>query len=187
LPLDAADFPPHGAHPPAQAALGEAHRECECRAEAGCRAKFTRAGKGCGEERERAPGGGEPHIGVESAAEPLQVVGGSDEYAHSDECHQPRRYHDRAHHAQRDRGRKAGDRQRQENYVRAIRYGIRSLMQLQFADEIDMYYVSKIDNVLGGLRTTHYDNSIRVDNVQHGLMAVLKILGNPQAQDVFDK
>ena len=79
-----------------------------------------------------------------------------------------------------------GDRQRQENYVRAIRYGIRSLMQLQFADEIDMYYVSKIDNVLGGLRTTHYDNSIRVDNVQHGLMAVLKMLSNPEAFDIFD-
>jgi hypothetical protein len=59
-------------------------------------------------------------------------------------------------------------------------------MQLQFTDEIDMYYISKTDNVLGGLRTTEYDNSIRVDNVQHGLMAILKILANPEAQGIFE-
>jgi hypothetical protein len=80
-----------------------------------------------------------------------------------------------------------GDSQRQENYAQAIRYGIRSLMQLQFADEIDMYYISKADRVLGGLRTTEYDNAIRVDNVQHGLMAILKILANPEAHDIFEK
>jgi hypothetical protein len=79
-----------------------------------------------------------------------------------------------------------GDSQRQDAYALAIRYGIRSLMQLQFADEIDMYYISKTDKVLGGLRTTEYDNSIRVDNVQHGLMAILKILVNPEAHDIFD-
>jgi hypothetical protein len=79
-----------------------------------------------------------------------------------------------------------GDSQRQDAYALAIRYGIRSLMQLQFTDEIDMYYISKTDNVLGGLRTTEYDNSIRVDNVQHGLMAILKILANPEAQGIFE-
>jgi hypothetical protein len=79
-----------------------------------------------------------------------------------------------------------GDSQRQDAYALAIRYGIRSLMQLQFADEIDMYYISKTDKVLGGLRTTEYDNSIRVDNVQHGLMAMLKILVNPEAYDIFE-
>jgi hypothetical protein len=79
------------------------------------------------------------------------------------------------------------DTQRQGNYARAIRYVIRSLMQLQFADEIDMYYVSKTASVLGGVRTTQYDNSIRVDNVQHGLMGVLKILSIPEAQDIFEQ
>ena len=49
-------------------------------------------------------------------------------------------------------------------------------MQLQFADDIDMFYVSKRDRVFGGLRTTVYDNQIRCDNVQHTLMATLKIL-----------
>lgn len=79
----------------------------------------------------------------------------------------------------------SGDAERQENYARAIRYGIRSLAQLQFADEIDMYYVNQRDNVVGGLRTTVYDNSIRIDNVQHGLMAILKILSIPEAEDIF--
>ena len=78
-----------------------------------------------------------------------------------------------------------GDSQRAANYARSIRYVLRSLMQLQFADEIDMFYISKTENVLGGLRTTHYDNAIRVDNVQHGLMGVLKILSNPEA-NIFE-
>jgi len=58
-------------------------------------------------------------------------------------------------------------------------------VQLQFADEIDMYYIHQRENVLGGLRTTVYDNSIRIDNVQHGLMALLKIMANPEAQEIF--
>ena len=41
-----------------------------------------------------------------------------------------------------------------------------------------MYYVPKRDRdrVRGALRTTVYRNEIRVDNVQHVLMAVQKIL-----------
>lgn len=68
------------------------------------------------------------------------------------------------------------DADRAERYRRAICRGIRSLMQLQFADDVDMYYVSQRDYVEGGLRTTVYNNEIRVDNIQHGLMALLKIL-----------
>ena len=49
-------------------------------------------------------------------------------------------------------------------------------MQLEFGDEVDLYYISKRARVRGGLRTTVYDNEIRVDNVQHGLMALLDIL-----------
>ncbi len=68
-----------------------------------------------------------------------------------------------------------GDHARAENYRTVIVRGIRSLMQLQFKDEIDCFYIKHVDRVLGGLRTTVYDNSIRIDNVQHGLMALLKI------------
>ncbi len=78
-----------------------------------------------------------------------------------------------------------GDTLRAKKYSDAIRRGLRSSMQLQFADDIDMYYVSKRERVFGGLRTTVYDNQIRCDNVQHTLMATLKILGSgalPSAQ-----
>ena len=49
-------------------------------------------------------------------------------------------------------------------------------MQLEYTDEVDLYYIRNKDAVRGGLRTTVYDNSIRVDNVQHGLMGILRIL-----------
>jgi hypothetical protein len=75
-----------------------------------------------------------------------------------------------------DLARREGDATRASRYRLAILRGLRSLMQLQFRDEIDMYYVAKRERVLGGIRTETYDNSIRVDNVQHGLMAILKIL-----------
>lgn len=65
---------------------------------------------------------------------------------------------------------------RAESYRVAIRRGLRSVMQLQFVDDVDTYYISRKDRVIGGIRTTVYDNEIRVDNVQHNLMAVLKIL-----------
>ncbi|MCF8055549.1 MAG: hypothetical protein K9K37_02800 [Desulfocapsa sp.] len=70
------------------------------------------------------------------------------------------------------------DLERQSRYKKAILRGIRSVMQLQFTDEVDMFYVSdKMKNrVKGGIRTTVYDNRIRSDNVQHNLLALLKIL-----------
>ncbi len=61
-------------------------------------------------------------------------------------------------------------------YAQTIRRGLRSAMQLQFVDDIDMFYVQDKKWVRGGLRTTVYDNQIRCDNVQHTLMATLKIL-----------
>lgn len=72
--------------------------------------------------------------------------------------------------------RDSGDTARRERYRVAILRGLRSLMQLQFQDEIDLYYVAERDRALGGLRTTVYDNAIRCDNVQHALMAVLEVL-----------
>ncbi len=69
-----------------------------------------------------------------------------------------------------------GDEVRAERYRRAMLQGIRSLMQLQFVDDVDTYYVVKKDDVLGGIRTTVYNNTIRVDNVQHSLMGLMKLI-----------
>jgi hypothetical protein len=74
-----------------------------------------------------------------------------------------------------DLARQRSDADRAARYRLAILRGLRSLMQLQFRDETDMYYVAKRERVLGGIRTEVYDNTIRVDNVQHGLMGILKI------------
>jgi hypothetical protein len=75
------------------------------------------------------------------------------------------------------------DNARQEAYRLAIIRGLRSVMQLQFSDDVDMYYIAKRHLALGGLRTTVYDNAIRVDNVQHNLMAVMKVLGTFREDD----
>jgi len=74
--------------------------------------------------------------------------------------------------------RQTGDQKRMNAYRVAIVRGLRSVMQLQFIDEIDMFYISesKRKYTRGGIRTTVYDNQIRCDNVQHNLMALLKIL-----------
>lgn len=79
--------------------------------------------------------------------------------------------------------RETGDATRADKYRIAILRGLRSLMQLEFRDNVDMYYVSKRDLVRGGIRTTVYDNTIRVDNVQHNLMAVLEILNAFEPRD----
>lgn len=76
-----------------------------------------------------------------------------------------------------------GDRARTEAYRLAIVRGLRSVMQLQFRDDLDMFYIAKKDRVRGGLRTTTYDNSIRIDNVQHNLMAALRILDRFDEKD----
>jgi hypothetical protein len=72
--------------------------------------------------------------------------------------------------------REVGDAQRQESYRRSIVRGLRSLNQLLFRDDVNMFYVQKRDVVQGGVPVTVYDNIIRIDNIQHNLMAILKIL-----------
>jgi len=72
--------------------------------------------------------------------------------------------------------RTVGDTARMNKYRQAICRGLRSVMQLTFLDSADMFYVSRRNRVYGGVRTTVYDNEIRVDNVQHNLMAILKVL-----------
>ena len=81
--------------------------------------------------------------------------------------------------------RTVGDAARRERYRRAIVLGLRSALQLQFADDVDMFYVAEEERpyVHGGVRTTVYDNQIRCDNVQHNLRAVLKILAAFRAED----
>ncbi len=72
--------------------------------------------------------------------------------------------------------RKVGDLSRLEAYRRAILRGLRSVLQLTFKDDADLFYVNKKSTLRGGMRTTVYDNVVRIDNVQHSLMAIQKIL-----------
>jgi hypothetical protein len=72
--------------------------------------------------------------------------------------------------------RQLGDEARATRYARTISRGIRSLMQLAFRDEADLYYAVNPEQVIGGVRTTCYNNVIRIDNVQHNLLALLKIV-----------
>lgn len=70
----------------------------------------------------------------------------------------------------------AGDEPRADAYAAALCAGIRNLRQLQFKEPSELYYIAQPSRVAGALRTNGYDNTIRVDNVQHGLMALLKLV-----------
>lgn len=83
--------------------------------------------------------------------------------------------------------RELGDSRRETAYRRAIIRGLRSLLQLQFQDDIDMFYISDKDKVRGALRTTVYDNVVRIDNVQQNLMAVLKVLKVFGSEDYLEQ
>jgi hypothetical protein len=72
-----------------------------------------------------------------------------------------------------------GDAKRAGAYALVIKRALRDVLQLQFRTDVDMFYISKRERVIGGLRTTEYNNEIRVDNVQHNLMALMKLLANP--------
>lgn len=70
--------------------------------------------------------------------------------------------------------REVGDSVRTASYERAVARGMRSLRQLQFRDERDAFYVSRRHRVMGALRTTVYDNAVRLDSAGHALAAALK-------------
>lgn len=72
--------------------------------------------------------------------------------------------------------RELGMKDRAEAYRRTIVRGLRDAWQLTFKDDVDMFYVADREYLRGGLRTTVYDNVVRIDNVQHNQMAILKIL-----------
>jgi len=69
-----------------------------------------------------------------------------------------------------------GEDDKREFYRVSLLRGVRSMMQLQFVDDVDMYYVNDRKYVEGGIRTTLYDNKIRCDNVQHPMMGIIKML-----------
>lgn len=83
----------------------------------------------------------------------------------------------------RSRARRATPSARRPTGARSCGAGLRSLAQLTFLDEVDMFYVSERDLLRGGVRTTVYDNEVRVDDVQHGLMGMLRILDTFGAGD----
>jgi hypothetical protein len=62
------------------------------------------------------------------------------------------------------------------DHTRAVRYrsaavlGLRAALQLEFYNTVDTYYEHS-HAVVGGIRTTLYNNEIRVDNIQHMLQA----------------
>lgn len=72
-----------------------------------------------------------------------------------------------------------GDAKRAEYYQQAIWQGLRSIRQLQFKDAADLFYISQQSPVYGAVRTTVYNNVIRIDNVQHCLMALMKLIQLP--------
>lgn len=76
-----------------------------------------------------------------------------------------------------------GDTAREERYRLSLSRAIRSVMQLQFVDDIDMFYVTDRVRTKGGLRTTVIRNEVRIDNVQHVLMGLLKLLDRFAAND----
>ena len=68
------------------------------------------------------------------------------------------------------------DDERAQIYARTIRRGLRNVLQLQFSESYECAALPCGEKALGGVRTTEYNNVIRVDNVQHNLMAALKLL-----------
>jgi hypothetical protein len=80
-------------------------------------------------------------------------------------------------------GRVMSDHIRVTRYRTAILRGLRSLAQLTFKDDGDMFYVSRREVARGGVRTSEIDNTVRVDNVQHALTAIDKILKTFSAED----
>lgn len=75
--------------------------------------------------------------------------------------------------------RRIGDDSRARRYARAIRRGLRNIMQLQFSEPCECNALPNGEMARGGVRTTEYDNVIRIDNVQHNLMAAIRILETP--------
>ena len=68
-----------------------------------------------------------------------------------------------------------------DKYEQSIVNGTRFILQLQFTEE-NAFYVENQTRSIGGFKTSLTKNEIRVDNVQHSVMALLKVYKN----HVFD-
>ena len=69
------------------------------------------------------------------------------------------------------------DNPRMKSYAYAIRWGNRSLFQLQYTQD-NTYYIPNKPAVIGALHTTVTNGNIRVDNTQHSTMAWLNFLSS---------
>lgn len=72
--------------------------------------------------------------------------------------------------------RRLGDTRRAEAYRKSLVRAARSLRQLQYRDATAMFYLHRKARVEGAIRTSVFNNEVRLDNVQHGLMALWKML-----------
>ena len=79
--------------------------------------------------------------------------------------------------------RAVSDEPRAERYRAAINWGLRDLTQLTFKDETDLFYAADRERLRGGVRTNVYDNVVRIDNVQHCVLALRKLLSVFQTND----
>jgi AMMECR1 domain-containing protein len=65
-----------------------------------------------------------------------------------------------------------GDRRRAARYRQVIHNAARFVLQLRFKPE-EAYYVASPSEVIGGMRNTPFDPTLRIDHVQHALAALL--------------
>ncbi|MDD4891944.1 MAG: hypothetical protein PHU85_18650, partial [Phycisphaerae bacterium] len=69
---------------------------------------------------------------------------------------------------------KAGDAKRADKYARSLRLGARFIDQLTFK-KLDAYYSISPKDVIGGLKMSPADHTIRIDNCQHGVCVLLGV------------
>ena len=69
--------------------------------------------------------------------------------------------------------RKTGDHERSHRYEKVVRGAARFVMQLQVRPE-EAYFVRSPRDAIGGVRTTPALNLLRIDHVQHALVALIK-------------
>jgi AMMECR1 domain-containing protein len=82
---------------------------------------------------------------------------------------------------------KLGQTERAEKYRNAIILGMRSIINLQYRDGT-MFYLNNTELARGGIRTRETDNSIRIDNTQHTIMAFINVYESFEEKDyLFDK
>ncbi len=66
-----------------------------------------------------------------------------------------------------------GDQARIQRYEKVVRQAARFVMQLQFRDD-EAYFIRSRKDTIGGIRTTPTLNLLRIDHVQHALIALMK-------------